>query len=250
MRLDAPAARRAVAGLAGPLGIAVEACAEGIVRVANHEMARAVRRVSVERGVDPRQATLVAFGGAGPLHGCDVASIVGARTVWAPAAAGAMAALGLVLAGRRRDRVAAVDHLLGDGDAVSHAARGLADGLADGMRQPLLTFRAACRYEGQRHELVVDWDPADGDAALAVAFHRAHARQHGDERPGSPVRALSVEASAEEPGPDAPSSPDADGEALTGPVAVPGDGSTFWLPGGWSAVRRASGDIVATVGAS
>ncbi len=250
VRLDADAARRAVAGLAQALGITVEACAEGIVRVANHEMARAVRRVSVERGVDPRQATLVAFGGAGPLHGCDVAAIVGARTVWAPAAAGAMAALGLVLAGRRRDRMASVDRLVADGDEVSRTARELAAGLADGMREPVLTFRAACRYEGQRHELVVDWDPAGGDAALAAAFHRAHARQHGDERPGSPVRALSVEASAEEPGPAAPVSPDAGTDRLTGPVAVAGDGSTFWLPEGWTAARRASGDIVATAEAT
>ena len=90
------------------LGLGVRECAEGIITVAVQEMVRALRLVSVERGEDPREATLIAFGGAGPLHACPVADELGVRQVVAPPAAGVLAALGLVMAGERRDYVQTV----------------------------------------------------------------------------------------------------------------------------------------------
>ena len=78
-------------------------CAEGIVRVANAEMVRALRVVTVERGVDPRDHALVAFGGAGPLHAVAIAEELGIERVVVPRASGVLAALGLVVAPRRRD---------------------------------------------------------------------------------------------------------------------------------------------------
>ena len=86
-------------------------------------MARALRVVSVERGIDPREMALVAFGGAGPLHGCDVAEELGMRRVILPRAAGLLAALGLVVAGERRDEVLSVLTTLDEHADLSDAAR-------------------------------------------------------------------------------------------------------------------------------
>src|SRR5271154_5645215 len=88
---------------AGPAGISRIAAAEGILRVANANMERAIRLVSVERGHDPRDFALVAFGGCGGLHACEIASDLGIRTVLVPEHAGALSALGMLLADRVRD---------------------------------------------------------------------------------------------------------------------------------------------------
>ena len=101
--LDRAAAERAVGTLARELDLDLHGCAEGIVRVANAEMTRALRVVTVERGIDPRDHTLVAFGGAGPLHAVAIAEELGIERVIAPRASGVLAALGLVVAPRRRD---------------------------------------------------------------------------------------------------------------------------------------------------
>lgn len=246
--LDAAAARRAVSVLAGELGMGVDDCARGIVRVANQEMASAVRRVSIERGVDPRGATLVAFGGAGPLHGCEVADEVGARRVWAPRTAGAMAALGLVMAGRRRDRVVPLAAAVVDdaaGGAVGDAARDAGRGLDEGLGEATVTHRARCRYVGQRHELLVEWDPSLPDSALVEAFHDAHRRHHGEARPGRRVEVVALEVSAEGPGTVPHRGGDSHEASFTGPVAVTGDGSTLWLPAGWTARSDSAGDVTA-----
>jgi N-methylhydantoinase A len=103
VKLDGAAAERAVAGLAGELNLSTAACAEGIVRVAEAEMGRALRAMTVERGLDPRRFTLMAFGGAGPLHAAALAQEVGIKRVWAPRAAGVLCALGLAGAPARRD---------------------------------------------------------------------------------------------------------------------------------------------------
>ncbi len=103
VQLDGAAAERAVAGLAGELNLSTTACAEGIVAVAEAEMGRALRRMTVERGLDPRRFTLMAFGGAGPLHAAALAHEMGIESVWAPRAAGVLCALGLAGAPARRD---------------------------------------------------------------------------------------------------------------------------------------------------
>jgi N-methylhydantoinase A len=109
IRLDADAARAAVGGLADELGMGLEACAEGILAVAVQEMTRALRLVSVERGEDPRDAALIAFGGAGPLHATALARELGLPKVLVPARPGITNALGCVVADLRHDFVNTVN---------------------------------------------------------------------------------------------------------------------------------------------
>jgi N-methylhydantoinase A/oxoprolinase/acetone carboxylase beta subunit len=241
--LDPDAAEAAVGRLAARLGMDTRACALGIVRVANGEMARALRVVSVERGVDPRGATVVAFGGAGPLHACEVADEVGAPRVLAPAAAGVLAALGLVTAGERRDRVRTVLVPLAEPAALAAPLAELTAAAAAEVPGGRLEVRADCRYAGQRHALTVAWD-APGDAGdLAAAFHAAHRRRYGDAAPGSPVEVVSLRVAAERPGevPVPPAGPP--GDPLPGPVAVPMDGATCWVAEGWTARRLGDGSL-------
>ncbi|MFI5009905.1 MAG: hydantoinase/oxoprolinase family protein [Solirubrobacterales bacterium] len=103
VRLDHEAARRAVAGLAAELGLSTEECAEGILRVAEAQMGRALRRVTIERGLDPRRFALMPFGGAGPLHAVALARELGIERILCPRAAGVLCALGLAGAPARRD---------------------------------------------------------------------------------------------------------------------------------------------------
>jgi N-methylhydantoinase A len=181
--LDLDAARRAIGRLAGELGIEPLACAEGIVRVANAEMTRALRVVTVERGIDPRDHALVAFGGAGPLHAAAIADELGIARVLAPRASGVLAAFGLVVAPRRRDAQRTV---LRGGDALTAeaVARDVAE-LAAQARAALGEPRApiaasyALRYRGQAFELVVDGSPEPTPAALREAFEAAHERRYG-----------------------------------------------------------------------
>ncbi|HYY05634.1 MAG TPA: hydantoinase/oxoprolinase family protein, partial [Candidatus Limnocylindria bacterium] len=108
VELDREAAERAVGELAGSLDLSVEEAAAGIVRVASAEMARAVRVMTVERGIDPRDLALLAFGGAGPLHACSIADELDMRRVVVPQASGVLSALGLIVSERRRDLVESV----------------------------------------------------------------------------------------------------------------------------------------------
>src|SRR6202042_3573903 len=120
---------RAIGMLSNELGLSETDCAEGIVRVANAEMVRALRVVTVQRGVDPRRYALLAFGGAGPLHAAAVASELGITEIVCPRASGVLAALGLVVSPRRRDVQRSV-FLGGDAltaDAVSSLVRELGD---------------------------------------------------------------------------------------------------------------------------
>jgi N-methylhydantoinase A len=103
MRLDREAAQHAVAKLASKLDLTTLQCAEGIVAVAEAEMARALRRVTVERGIDPRRFTLMAYGGAGPLHAAALAHELEINRIACPRAAGVLSALGLAGAPPRRD---------------------------------------------------------------------------------------------------------------------------------------------------
>src|SRR5947209_6027510 len=139
----------AAAGLAG-----IDPAA--VVEVVNAEMLRALRVVSVERGHDPREFALVAYGGAGPLHACALAEELGMEAVLVPAAAGVLSALGLAAGDERRDHV--VSHVRPLGEVDDLPAEGEAD----------------LRYRGQSFELSVPLQPE-----LAAAFHRAHEERYG-----------------------------------------------------------------------
>jgi N-methylhydantoinase A len=180
LRLNPDLARQALAGVCGPdSGFAsVEELAEGIVRVANARMESALRRVSVERGHDPRSFTLLAFGGAGPLHACELASALNVRRVLVPGAPGALSALGILDADLRREFSRTV--MLAPGSPqISRVYRELENEAreafrAEGAKPSSLKRSAAVRYRGQGFELRIDW------SADAVArFHRQHERAYG-----------------------------------------------------------------------
>ncbi len=242
--LDPAAAREAVGALAGELGMGLEACAEGILAVAVQEMVRALRLVSVERGEDPREAALIAFGGAGPLHACAVADELGVSRVVAPPAAGVLAALGLVMAGERRDYVQTVLARVDAGDDLAALLAPLAARAADELPGAAQRAAADCRYAGQSHSLTVDWDPGAPEAALADAFHAAHESRYGDAEPGREVEAVSLRLAAERPGAD-PDLPARElGPPARGPAVIPMDGATCWVAEGWTAREDPIGGIL------
>ena len=178
--LDAGAARRAIAGLAAQLGASVERTAQAIVAIADAAMARALRRVSVERGIDPRSCALVAFGGGGPLHACALAELLGMRTILVPPHAGVLSALGLAIAPERRDAAASV---MRAADAIDQGWLGarldaLAMRAANASAQRL-AWHARVRYAGQGHEVDVACVPGDDGGSIAGRFTAAHAARYG-----------------------------------------------------------------------
>jgi N-methylhydantoinase A len=193
LRLDPDAARAAVTRLAQGAGLGPRRCAEGIVEVVVATMVRALRRVSVERGLDPRTMTLVPFGGAGPLFGCRMAEALGMARVLVPPHPGVLSALGLAAAPARVEHVASVHRrasALTPGDwerlfaPVEQAVR-------DELSGAVLTRLADCRYPGQGYELSV---PAGGGPReTANAFHAVHAERFGHADPGAAVEVVNVQ---------------------------------------------------------
>jgi len=243
--LDDARAAAAIAPLAQSLGLTLDACARGIIAVAVQEMVRALRVVSVERGIDPRPGVLVAFGGAGPLHACDVADQLGMRHVVCPASAGVLAALGMVVAGERRDHVRTV--LLGaqETPALRAAARELMRAAQAEIPDGRLEVQADCRYAGQSHALTVAWDPDAPPHALVETFHDAHAQASGGAMRARPIEVVSVRVAVVTDGPDLAWQPQpvAHGNVM-GPVAMPMAGSTCWVADGWTAHAHEDGTIV------
>ncbi len=206
----------------------VEECAAGILTVAVQEMVRALRRVSVERGVDARGATLVAFGGAGPLHACQVAEELGIARVVAPPAAGLLAALGLVVAGERRDYVQTVLAPVDGGADLAALLAPLRERAEAELPDAALSAAADCRSVGQSHALTVPWDPERPEGELVAAFHEAHRARYGDVDEARPVEAVSLRLAAERPGAE-PELPEAErGDAVAGP-GHPRDGRRHLL---------------------
>ncbi|MGH7623475.1 MAG: hydantoinase/oxoprolinase family protein, partial [Gemmatimonadaceae bacterium] len=179
--LDDAAARAAVGRLAERLGVSAERAARAMVASADAAMARALRRVSVERGVDPRRCALVAFGGGGPLHACALAELLGVRTVLVPPFAGVLSALGLAIAPERRDALVSVMRRAQtmsatdsrELDAVLDARAGA--GGAKGVAQRWIR----ARYLGQGHELEISFAPGEEGATLATRFAAEHEKRMG-----------------------------------------------------------------------
>ena len=183
MRLDVSRARHAAASLARQLALSVEELAEGIIRVANASMLRAIRVVSLERGHDPRRFALVAFGGAGGMHAADLAAELGIRTVLVPRHAGVLSALGMLAADVIRDYSASVRQSsdeLSMATLVSRASplvsRARRELVAEGFRgaNAVVERRLDVRYVGQSYELTVPWS-----VGYREAFHAAHERRFG-----------------------------------------------------------------------
>jgi N-methylhydantoinase A len=210
MTLDEAAARRVMSGLAALMGASsAEQAAWGVIQVANANIERAIRRISVERGNDPRSFTLVAFGGAGPLHACELAAEMGIPRVLIPPSPGVLSALGMLAARPARDYSLTVMRQLrpavGEGAGwlaeryAILAAQAQADMAAEGYSPEMIRLdrRLDMRYEGQSHELTVAVEPGASEAATAAAFHRAHAGRYGFSWPEKAVQIVSVRLTAE-----------------------------------------------------
>ena len=188
LRLDVDAARKALESLG--IGSAEEA-AEGVVAVAVNAMVQALRVVSVERGHDPAGASLLAFGGAGPLHACELAVQLGATKVLCLPASGVLSAVGLAAAERRRDHSRSLLVPLAEaGDLAAAVAELAGDG--SGVRAA-----ADLRYAGQSFELMIPFDDPDD---LARAFHAEHERRYGHADPDAPIELVTLRAAAVRPG--------------------------------------------------
>jgi N-methylhydantoinase A/oxoprolinase/acetone carboxylase beta subunit len=184
MHLDVERAACAVDSIAKPAGITRIAAAEGILRVANANMERAIRLVSVERGHDPRDFALVAFGGCGGLHACEIARELGIRAVLVPEYAGALSALGMLLADEVRDYAAGVLNHPGIEREFQRLERTARKELPKGE----LIRSADIRYAGQSYELTVPWlakSPAE-------PFHREHEKIYGYANPDRAVEIVTV----------------------------------------------------------
>ena len=244
VRLDHGAAERAIETLAGDLGLGVRETAEGILRVANAEMAAAVRVMTVERGVDPRGLALLAFGGAGPMHGAAVAEELGMRRVIVPAASGVLSALGMVVSERRVD---VVDSVLLSGDGLTdEAIDDVVACLVDRARGELVTDGGEVResfdlrYAGQAFELTVRRGTSLED--LRRAFDRAHGERYGYEDPDAEIELVTIRVTVVLPGAEGyAGAREEKGETLKGPATVALDEATLVVPGGWSAVRDQAG---------
>ena len=185
MRLDVEAARRAVATIATALAIDVEAAAQGIIEIANEHMAQALRVISVQRGVDPRDHVLVSFGGAGGLHVCALAEALGMRRALVPVHAGVLSALGMLAAPRARQLSHTLTGVLDDFDAAylrqqlqALADKGAASLVAEGVAAQDIAseYSLDLRYQGQSFTLTLPWQ---GLGPTREAFQRAHEQRYG-----------------------------------------------------------------------
>jgi N-methylhydantoinase A len=183
VELDRKAAVDAVGGLARQLGLDINASAEGIRRVAAAEMVRALRVVTVQRGIDPRRYALMAFGGAGGLHAAQIADELGIDTILCPRASGVLAALGLVVSPRRRDVQRSV-LLSGDeltAGAIAHHVKQLGERARQAMHEPNADLHVVyeLRYRGQSFELPIAGSTAAQPGALREAFESEHEERYG-----------------------------------------------------------------------
>jgi N-methylhydantoinase A len=272
LALDRRAARRAVERrVAKPLGLGVEEAAAAVLRIADATMVQALRVISIARGHDPRRAGLVAFGGAGPMHACAIAEELGIPRVVVPRYPGVASALGLLLSDVRHDlartwvrplaRVRPRELEAAIAPLERHARELLADAGFDGARGRI-EVDLDVRYRGQAYELTVPLRtrPAGAEALRTVerAFHAAHRRAYGHDRPVEETEIVTVRVRAtgkvrvrpeawstngapRRPGPGGASARgpyavhqrDEVRASLTGPAIVEQDDSTILVPAGW-----------------
>lgn len=229
-RLDVDAARRAF----DETGVD----AAGVVAVVDEAMREAIRRVTVARGVDPRDLALVAFGGAGPLHACEVAAGLGMNTVIIPPRAGVFSAVGLIGAPVQRELVASwptpADHA-GLAGAMSDLGAEAGDAVVGGVVELLVD----CRYAGQSHELTV---------TSVGEFPAAHARRNGYIA-DRPVEVVALRARVRAAVPELDWGAPRPRPRLTGQAVHAEADCTVWIPDGWVAEPGAQGAwVLSTVG--
>jgi N-methylhydantoinase A len=273
--LDAEAAEQAVAALAKELGLDPLETAAGIVRVANGEMVRALRVVTVERGVDPRRFALLPFGGAGPMHAAAIAEELGIGRLICPRAGGVLSAFGLCASDRRRDTARTV--MLSGADLsaarIAAAVAEMRDAAGTGLDGARAEVVYGMRYSGQAFELPVPGDPEPDPAELIARFEDAHEERYGHRDPDGEVVLVDIrlalivdgpeprpaaagEGSVEESsrkvrfGPEWIDTPVLRGEpeagrTAAGPVVFELPEATLVLPPGWTAEVDEHGTIKA-----
>jgi len=211
MTLDIEAARDAVAAPAQELDLGVEELAEGICDVVNAKMAQAIRTLTVEKGIEPRDFALVAFGGAGAMHAAFLARELEIREVIVPSMPGVFSAWGMLETELRRDASRAyyvplgeLDHRALAGTLAELEREGLADLTAEGVPEATGRVRHALdmRYIGQEYTLTIQLTSAsepleaDFDDVLAERFHAAHDARFGHANRGAPVELVTMRTTA------------------------------------------------------
>ena len=187
--LDIEAARRAINILAEPLGLSIEATAEGIIAIANEHMTAALRVISVEKGQNPADFVLYCFGGAGGLHLCDIAEQLGIRTAIVPVHGGVLSALGMLVAPKQRQLSRTVNHPLTANSL--HALQPLLQQMAESGKAELIEENVSAdsisqeasldlRYKGQSFTLNIPLTSVD---EIAEAFHQSHQQHFGHRLP-------------------------------------------------------------------
>ncbi len=231
MVLDVDRAAAAMAAMAQRAAVSPQELAEAILSAANSNMERAIRRISLERGKDPRDMALVAFGGAGPLHACALAERLEMRTVLAPRHAGVLSALGMLTAEFVRDHSANL--LDQDIETVFAQLESMAreELEAQGFSEARLERSVDLRYRGQSYEITIPWAERD-------RFDEAHQRLYGYRHEGRTQEAVTARLRAI-------------GVSGRPPVRLDGDGeapefSSIYAPPGWSRRIDALGNTVLT----
>jgi len=205
MKLDEDAAHRAIEELANSLGMSKLEAAEGVLTVINSNMANAIRSRTVQKGVDPREFVLVAFGGAGPLHGAEVARMLGIPEVIVPPYPGITSAMGLLTTDLKYDAIRTqfqvstkIDLKRLNADLAEMERRLAAQFAADHLDAGGVRFvrDGDLRYVGQGYELKIPFpegDLSEGDLGKVWGlFHRAHQREYGHFFEQNPIEIVNV----------------------------------------------------------
>lgn len=281
MPLDLQAARRAMSELAVGMQVSPQEAAEGVLRIANEHMAQALRVISVEKGEDPRDYTLMSFGGAGGLHVCALAEALGMRRALVPIYGGVLSALGMLVARPARQLshslLLPVDELTEarmDEEIARLDRIGREELQGEGADSDSLESQASVdlRYRGQSANLNL---PYAGLGGLAEAFHTAHEQRYGH-RLDLPVEVVNLRLAVTGPAatlafpqlsPAEPAQPAeqvnvhgldepvavytrdalAAGQQLDGPVIIKETVSTTWIAPGWSAEVDPYGNLLLTL---
>jgi N-methylhydantoinase A len=198
MALDLEQAQKAVGSIADRLGTSLEEAALGIIRIVNANMEGAIRVISVERGSDPRDFMLTAFGGAGPLHACELAAALQIPRVFIPKTPGVLSALGMLAADIIKDYVRTIMVSSQDADETVRKAfseleeQGQAELAKEGFSSAQIAIEPSLdlRYVGQSYELTI---PFEEDIERAIThFHAAHEKRFGYNDPGERMQVVNV----------------------------------------------------------
>jgi N-methylhydantoinase A/oxoprolinase/acetone carboxylase beta subunit len=230
MPLDVERCRAAMTRFAETLGVPAGQAARAIVEVANSNMERAIRAVSVERGHDPREFALLSFGGAGAQHACELAERLEIPTVIVPRHAGVLSALGMLVADCVRDYSQSILARPAAEVFAELELRAAAEFAQQGFAEVVYERHVDLRYRGQSYEITVPWLERD-------TFHDAHRRLYGYDHRGREVEQVTARLKAV----------GVVEEAAKLNLAAPSDEQEFssvFVPEAWRGLEDAAGNLV------